>query len=104
DDMFAANLVLKTVAVANHVNVGTVDEDFGRARTAVVIRRHHEAVGSCAHHREQVALLRLGHLTLAREEIAALANRTDDVRGYGLTRLVAIDGNDLVIRLVEHGP
>ena len=99
---FAADQIFETVALADDVNVGAVDENLGRARTAVVVRRHDEAVSAGAHHGEQVALRGFSHLTLAREEIAALADWADDVRRHGLARLAAIDGNDRVVGLVEH--
>src|ERR1700683_4653531 len=100
--MLAADLILEGIAVANYVNVGAVDQHLRRARAAVIVRGHDEAVSPSAHHGEQVALRALSHLTLAREEIAALANRTDDVRGHGLAGLAAIDRNNRVIGLVQH--
>src|SRR5580704_5659195 len=102
--MFAPNLILEAIAVSDNMHVCAIDHDFGRARAAVVVRRHHESISTGTHHREQVALSRLGHLTLAREEIAALAYRPHDIRGHGFAGLRAIYRDDLVIRLVEHRP
>src|SRR6267154_6843211 len=101
--MFAANLVLESVALADHMRVGAVDQNFGYARTAVVVRGHHKSIRARAHHREQVARPRLRHLTFAREEIAALADRADHINGHRLAGLAPIDGSDFVVRLVQDG-
>ena len=49
------------------------------ARPRVVVRRHREAVGAGAHHRQQLAALDRRQLAVLREEVAALADRPDDV-------------------------
>ena len=103
--MFAAHQILEAIALANHVHVGAIDQDLRRARAAVVVRRHHEAVRARAHHGEQVAVRRLGHLTLAREEIAALAYRPHHVGGHDLAAPARRStGRISMVGLVEHRP
>ena len=77
DDFLAANDIFKTVAFANHMGFGAIDQNLGRARPAVVVRRHHEAVCASAHHRQQIARVGLRQVALAREKISALAYRAD---------------------------
>src|SRR5690348_16459948 len=84
DQLFAADEILESVALANQVRVAPIHQDLGTARPAVVVRRHHESVCARAHYREQVSGLRLGHLALARKKVAALAYRPDHVRSDGL--------------------
>src|SRR5215469_9151618 len=104
DQLFAADDVLKIVALANHVRHGVIDENLGRARTAVVVRCHHEAVRTRAHQCEQVAGLWFGEFPCKREKISTLAYRSDHVGHDRITEVAAIDRANLVISLVQHWP
>ena len=75
---------LESYPIANHVNLGAVDQHFGGARTAVVVRRHHEAVSTGTHHGNKIARIERRQVAFAREEIAALAYRADDISGLAI--------------------
>src|SRR6266853_953071 len=83
---------------------GTVDDHLGRAGPAIVVRRHHEAVGAGTHHSQQVAGLRLGQVALTRKEVAALAYRADDIGGNDASYRARNHVPNIVKGLVQHGP
>ena len=58
-----------------------LDQHFGRQRPAVVVRRHHRAVGAGVEDRHQVPDLGPRQAAVLAERVAALAERTDDVAG-----------------------
>ena len=76
---FAADQVVEALALADDVISSPSTSTSGGLRMRIVVRRHGEAVGAGAHDREQIAALRPADLAVLGEEIAALANRPDDV-------------------------
>ena len=69
-----------------------IHQDFRASWTAIVRRRHHEAVRSDIEYRQQVARTHVLHLAIEGEEVAALADGSDDIRtNAGVARLHRLD-------------
>ena len=93
----------KRLALAHDVILVAVDQHLGRLGMRIVVRRHGEAVGAGAHHREQIAALRPGDLAVLGEKVAALANRPDDIGDDDL-RFAFDHRPDRLIRAVKRRP
>ena len=88
----------------DHPGLALVHEHHRRARVAVVVGGHGEAVRAGGRHDQDVSRLGLGEHRVLDEDVAALAvlARHGDT---GLGRLVGLVGEHaLVVRVVEHGP
>ena len=95
------------LAVADDVIAFTVDKNFSGSRSTVVVAGHRETVSSRASHAEPFTSLNFRELTVAREEITGLTDRTDDIdlvrgrtgRSHGLDRMPCVveRGSDRVV-------
>ena len=79
-----------------------VDQHFCGARARIVVRCHAHAIGARRKQGQQVAFLDR-QITRKAKKIASLADRADDVVAPDW-RCPLIDGDDVVIRLVECWP
>ena len=80
-----------------------VDQHFGDERAGIVGRGHHRAIGAGRHHGEQVAFLDALDAAVLGDEIAALADRADNVGG-DRRQVRVLDRLDLVMGFVERRP
>jgi hypothetical protein len=102
-ERLAADQVLDALALPHDVIAPAVDEDGGGARPRVVVGGHHETIRAHAHHRQHVARLDGCQGTVPGEEVAALADRPDDVDGPGGAGARRADRPDLLVRVVQGG-
>ncbi len=82
---------------------GSVDQDLGGAGPGVVVGAQAHAVGTGVEDGKEIAGLGWGEFAIAGEEVAGLADRTDDVDRPGAGSGGLPDGQDLVVSLVECG-
>src|ERR1700753_679715 len=83
--------------------MAALDKDLGRTDAGVVVRAEAHAVRTGVEQSDEIACAKLFNLAVAREEVAALADRTHDVDDL-LRSVLADNGNDLVMRAVERWP
>ena len=88
-------------AAADEFGFGVVDEDFGGTGAGVVVGGQGHAVGSGVEQRDEVAGYDGGERAVAREEVSRLADGTHDIGGKGGLSAGLLDGEDLVVGLVE---
>ncbi len=72
--------VVEGLAATNETGLVTFDKDLGGADASVVVRAEAHAVGTGVEQGDEVASAELLDLAVASEEVAALADGTDDIR------------------------
>src|SRR5512134_2916298 len=80
-----AHDVFESLAPADRPERSGLDPDFRRPPTKVVVRRHRESVRPDVADREEVSFFRAVHHCVPQEEVARLADGTDDVRGHAVS-------------------
>ena len=75
----AADEVVSRLPFADETEPVAAHQHLRRERARVVVRSHHETVGAGAHERREFAFVELRQLAILREEVAAFADRPDDV-------------------------
>ena len=73
------NKILNGFSLADHRDLITFNEDFRRSPTGIIITRHAETVSARAHRGQVLAFLDPCQYALLRKEIAAFADRADDI-------------------------
>src|SRR5690606_35626015 len=76
---FAGEEVVEGLARSYDVCRSSIDEDLGGKRAGIVVGSHDEAIGAGAHQGDRFAGLKVGQLAVLAEEVAAFADRTDDI-------------------------
>ena len=89
-------------ALSNHSKLSSPHQNFGRPRARIVVRGLHKSIGPGRAYRQDLARSRIGHFPLTRQEIARLANRSDDI-GEDSWAVRSHNRYDLVMRLVKRG-
>ena len=86
--MFGPDEVFESLPPADVAEGAPLDQDLGRPRAEVVVGGHRESVGTRIENSEQVSFRRLRDFHVAREEVARLADRPDDIRPDVLNRIL----------------
>jgi len=100
---FGTHQVAGGFAAADEAGGAAADQDLRGAAAGVVVRSQGHAVGAGVEQGDQVADGERRHLAVAREHVAALADRPDDIPCARLS-IARMDRLDAVIRAIERRP
>ena len=99
-NLLGGDELFESLSFANHPALRAIDENFGRQRLRVVGGSHGEAVGSGAHHSDNVSWLEARNFPVLAEKVTRFANWPNHVDDLSLASGL-LDRIDLVIALIQ---